>query len=227
MNHPSTILLSPQEARVLGVLVEKQYTVPDTYPLSLLAVAAGCNQKTSRDPVMELPESTVLEALESLRSRAMVIESSGGRVMRYAENLRRVLGVPGEAVALLATLMLRGPQTAAELRARCERLHRFSDVSAVEGYLEQLAARDVQPFVKRLPVQAGSREHRWVHLLCGDVAIDHLAQMPSHSGSESGVPDAGLSADVARLSEQLAALQAQVAQLSDEIRTLREGFAKI
>lgn len=164
--------LTPIEARVLAVLVEKQHTVPDTYPLSLNALVAGCCQKTSRDPVMDVGEGPVREALASLRARSLVIETSGGRVMRYEHNARRVLGVPAESVALLATLMLRGPQTAAELRANCERIHRFSDVSATEAYLEEMAARGPAPYVRRLERRPGSREHRWAHLLCGEPAAE-------------------------------------------------------
>ena len=127
--------LSVLEARVLGVLVEKERTVPDAYPLSLNALVAGCNQKTSRNPLMNAEEADVQAAVESLKALSLVIESSGGRVMRYAQNVKRVLQIPTESVALLAMLMLRGPQTAAELRANSERLCRFSDVSAVEGFL--------------------------------------------------------------------------------------------
>jgi uncharacterized protein YceH (UPF0502 family) len=168
MTESNPIEMSPVEARVLAVLVEKMHTVPDTYPLSINALLAGCNQKTSRDPVMEMSEADIHAALESLRRRSLVIESSGGRVMRYAENAKRGLGLPGETVALMATLMLRGAQTAAELRANCERLHRFSDVSAVEAYLDELAARQPQAFVVKLARQPGSRESRWMHLLCGE-----------------------------------------------------------
>src|SRR5436190_23338763 len=109
-------LLSRAETRVLGVLVEKQRTVPDTYPLTLNALVAGCNQKTSRDPILELAESDVQSILDTLRAASLVIESSGGRVMRYAHNMERVLDLPAPSVALLAVLMLRGPQTAGELR---------------------------------------------------------------------------------------------------------------
>ncbi|MBP6814849.1 MAG: YceH family protein, partial [Burkholderiaceae bacterium] len=118
--------LSALQARVVAVLFEKEHTVPDTYPLSLNALVAGCNQKTSRDPVMETSERDVQQALDELRQRSLVIESSGGRVMRYSHNLKRVLGVPSESVALLVTLMLRGPQTPGELRINCDRLQRFS-----------------------------------------------------------------------------------------------------
>lgn len=163
--------LSVLEARVLGVLVEKERTVPDAYPLSLNALSSGCNQKTSRNPVMTVADAQVLSAIDSLRGLSLVIESSGGRVMRYAQNVRRVLQVPAESVALLATLMLRGPQTAAELRANSERLCRFSDLSAVEGFLDELAGRSAGALVQELPRQAGSRENRWMHLLCGDAGL--------------------------------------------------------
>ena len=196
---------------MLGVLIEKQHTVPDTYPLSLNALVAGCNQKTSRDPVMEASEADVQAALEVLRARTLVIESSGGRVMRYSENARRVLGVPNESVALLATLMLRGPQTAAELRANCERLHRFSDVSAVEGYLDELAARAVQPYVRRLARQPGAREGRWAHLLCGEAGIDE---------AEAAAPRAGAIGSQAE-PDGIDALRARVERLEAEVAELR------
>ena len=133
--------LSLLETRVLGVLVEKQHTVPDTYPLTLNALVAGCNQKTSRDPILTASEAEMQATIDHLRSLSLIVESSGGRVMRYAHNVERVLALPSQAVALLATLMLRGPQTVAELRANTERLHRFADISAVEGFLHELAER--------------------------------------------------------------------------------------
>ena len=205
---PTPALLTPVEARVLAVLVEKRHTVPDTYPMSLNALLAGCNQKTSRDPVMDLGEAEVRGAIEALRTRTLVIETSGGRVMRYEENARRVLGVPSEAVALLATLMLRGAQTTAELRANCERIHRFSDLSATEGYLEELAARAPRPFVRRLARQPGSREPRWAHLLCGEPDEQESADavlVPAAAASRDARLDA-LTERVARLEAQVAAL---------------------
>ncbi len=120
--------LSLLETRVLGVLVEKQHTVPDTYPLTLLALTSGCNQKTSRDPILNASEAEVQAAIDHLKTLTLVVESSGGRVMRYAHNVGRVLAIPTQAVALLAALMLRGPQTVGELRISCDRLHRFADI---------------------------------------------------------------------------------------------------
>ena len=150
-------LLTPIEARILGVLVEKEKTVPDTYPLTLNSLVAGCNQKTSRDPVMNLHESELQAALEELRSRSLVLETYGasGRVLRYAHNFGKCYGVPAGSVALLAVLMLRGAQTVSELRANCERLYRFDDASSVEGYLEELATRAAGALVLRLPKQPG------------------------------------------------------------------------
>src|SRR5439155_467287 len=139
------------ETRVLGTLVEKQHTVPDSYPLTLNALVSGCNQKTSRLPVMEATETEVQASIDGLKSRNLVIETSGGRVARYAHNLERVLQVPSQAAALLTSLMLRGPQTAGELRISCERLHSFSDISAVQGFLEELAARAAGALVVELP----------------------------------------------------------------------------
>src|SRR5436853_7882668 len=159
--------LSLLETRVLGTLVEKQHTVPDTYPLTLNALVSGCNQKSSRLPVMEVAEAEVQVALDSLRSANLVIESSGGRVARYSHNLERVLQIPSQAGALLTVLMLRGPQTPGELRINSERLHRFADISSVEAFLRELAERADGALVTELPRQPGSRENRWMHLLSG------------------------------------------------------------
>src|SRR5438067_3157192 len=159
--------LSLLETRVLGTLVEKQHTVSDSYPLTLNALVAGCNQKTSRSPVIEATEAEVQAALDGLKSANLVIETSGGRVSRYAQNIERVLQIPSQSAALLTALMLRGPQTAGELRINCERLHSFADISAVEGFLDELASRSAGPLVVQLPRLPGSRESRWAHLLSG------------------------------------------------------------
>ncbi|WP_393938801.1 YceH family protein [Piscinibacter sakaiensis] len=158
------------EGRVLGVLVEKALTVPDTYPLSLNALLAGCNQKTARDPVLAASEAEVQEALDALKLLHLVHPVSGARVTRWEHNAGRALGLPSQSVALLATLLLRGPQTAAELRANAERLHRFADLSSVEAFLDELAERAPDkggPLVLRLPRAPGAREARWAQLLGG------------------------------------------------------------
>src|SRR5918993_1655338 len=147
---PSFPTLSLLETRVLGVLVEKQHTVPDTYPLTLNALLAGCIQKTSRDPILNAATSEVQGAVDNLKAMNLVIESSGGRVSRYSHNFERVLHVPRQAAAILAVLMLRGPQTAGELRINCERLHAFADISSVEAFLHELRDRPSGPLVMEL-----------------------------------------------------------------------------
>jgi uncharacterized protein len=134
-------VLSLLEARVLGVLVEKERTVPDSYPLTLNALVAGCNQKSSREPVLNATETDVRSAIGGLKSMVLVIERSSERVARYAHNVERMMNVPQQSAALLAVLMLRGPQTAGELRINTERLHRFADIPAVEALLNELAER--------------------------------------------------------------------------------------
>jgi uncharacterized protein YceH (UPF0502 family) len=205
------MLLTALQARIVGVLVEKQHTVPDTYPLSLNALVTGCNQKNARDPVMEATEGEVRAALDELRQRLLVIESSGARVTRYSHNLGRVLKVPAQAEALLATLMLRGAQTASELRIASERLHRFADTGSVEVFLEELAVRPADQggaLALKLPRRPGEREARWAHLLCG--------APPAGAASADPVPatqPAGLAAEVSALRAEVEALRAEVAAL--------------
>jgi uncharacterized protein len=200
---------SPLEARVLGVLAEKQYTTPDYYPLTLNALVAGCNQKTSRNPVMSVTESEMQMALDELRRRTLVIESFGasGRVMRYAHNVNKVLGLSQAHVALITALMLRGPQTPGELRVNCERMYAFPDISSLEAYLEELAERRDPPLVTRLARQPGSREHRYAHLLSG-VPVEAVAA--DAAASESDVTTG-----------ELAALKVNIAELRREVDDLR------
>ena len=208
--------LSLLEARVLGVLVEKQHTVPDTYPLTLNALTAGCNQKSSRDPVLNASDGETLAAIDRLKTVSLIVESSGGRVMRYAHNTERVLGIPSQAVALLATLMLRGMQTVGELRINSERLHRFADTSAVDGFLRELAARADQPLVEELPRAPGERENRWTHLLSGRSA-ESTAPLPATEG------DTG---SLITLSE-ISALKASVSELRSEVDALKKNVARL
>jgi uncharacterized protein len=218
--------LSLIEARVLGVLVEKQATVPDTYPLSLNALTAGCNQKTARDPMMTVSDAEALHALDTLRAASLVIESSGSRVSRYEHNLPRAWALPGASVALLAVLMLRGPQTAAELRANCERLHRFADISAVEGFLDELQAK-TPPYVRKLPRVTGAREARWVHLLCGEAALVASAapvEVPLRDDLQVAATElAAIRAEQVRLMNQMEELRATVARLNEALGQRKEG----
>ena len=205
--------LSLLETRVLGTLVEKQRTVPDTYPLSLNSLVAGCNQKTSRNPVLEAGEPEVLLAIENLKELGFVSEVSGSRVVRFAHNLEKVLGVPTQASALLAVLMLRGPQTAGELRLNCERLHKFADISAVEAFLEELADRSERALVVELPRLPGARENRWAHLLSEQPAID--------SGAGGRGTAASSAQEIDELRSRVATLEAEVAALREVVEQLR------
>jgi uncharacterized protein YceH (UPF0502 family) len=210
--------LSLLETRVLGVLIEKQHTVPDTYPLTLNALVAGCNQKTSRDPVLDASDADVQATLDRLQSLSLVVESSGGRVMRYAQNFGRVLGIPAQAVALLAVIMLRGPQTVGELRIHTERLHRFADVSSVVAFLHELAARPDGALVTELPRQPGARETRWAHLLSGPVATAGESAASTTTTAEGTDPAAF---------GELAALKTHVTQLQDEVAALRATLDRL
>lgn len=208
--------LSPLEARVLAVLIEKQATVPDTYPLSLNALVAGCNQKTARQPVIEATEAEVLTAVDGLKSLSLLFEGSGSRVVKFEQNMARAMQLPGQAVALLAVLMLRGTQTAAELRLNCERLHRFADISSVEGFLDELAGKS-PPLVLKLARAPGEREARWGHLLCGEVAQPASRAAAGGDGSVSAGEIAALKAEQTRLADELAELKALVQRIAGEL----------
>lgn len=215
----TAVTLQPAQARVLAVLFEKQYTVPDSYPLSLNALAAGCNQKTAREPVMQLSETEVLEAVEGLKALSLVHEVSGSRVTRFDHNMPRGLAVPTQGAALLTMLMLRGPQTSAELRLHTERLHRFADISSVEGFLEELAERD-PPRAVKLPRAPGARESRWAHLLCGEPPAVAAESSPATSAASPsvGADDlAELRANQDRLSEEVASLRQLVLRMAAEL----------
>jgi uncharacterized protein len=220
MSLPALTLL---ETRVLGVLVEKQKTVPDTYPLTLNALVAGCTQKTSRDPVLDATEADVQAAVDHLRQLLLVVESSGGRVMRYAQNVARVLAVPTESVALLATLMLRGPQTPGEIRINCDRLHRFADISSVEAYLRELAERPAGALVVEMPRLPGSREARWAHLLSGLPVTREAGSASEVAATDAiGISEvAALRKDVEGLGREVAELKASLARIIEELGITR------
>lgn len=203
------------ETRVLGVLMEKEHTVPDSYPLTLNALVAGCNQKTSRDPIIEATDSEVAARVANLKAMSFVTESSGGRAPRYSHNFERVLQVPRQARALLAVLMLRGAQTAGELRLNCERLYAFSDISSVEAFLQELAQRPAGALVAELPRQPGARENRWMHLLSGVPTAPEPDAIEAMPRSVASAPTAiqALEKKVAHLEIEVGELKALVAEM--------------
>ena len=216
---PALRTLLPAEARVLATLMEKARTVPDSYPMSLNALALGCNQKTTRDVVMNLSDAEVLAALDSLKDLGLVRESTGGRVLRYEHNFQRGVGVPEQSAVLLGLLMLRGPQTAAELRANAERWYRFADTSSVEAFLDELQERADDkggPLTVCLPRAPGSRESRWAHLLCGPV--DQASLLAGVHGGVSGVAAGGAAASA--LHDRVDALEQELARLRETVAAM-------
>jgi uncharacterized protein YceH (UPF0502 family) len=213
--------LTAVEARVLGTLMEKARTVPDSYPLTLNSLVAGCNQKTSREPLMAVSEAQAQEALDALKLQNLVFESSGSRVTRWEHNFQRAVGVPEQSAVLLGLLMLRGPQTAGELRINSERWYRFADISSVEAFLEELQHRPEEkggPLVVRLGRAPGMREQRWAHLLCGPVSAgDDEAQ-----ASSAQVPPQ-LQSRVAALENEVALLRATVGDICRELGLSQPG----
>ena len=198
--------LDAAEIRVLGVLIEKSFITPDAYPLSINAITTGANQLTAREPVMSLSEPEVQAAVDSLIARRLVSkrDQQSARVAKYEHLIRLRHSLPPAEQAVLAILLLRGAQTAGELRQRCERLHRFEDVAAVEAVLEHLAEK-YPPLAAALPRAPGTKETRHVHLLGGDAAVQEMAE------AQAGIAAAGGG-------------RGRIAELEDELRRLREEF---
>ena len=224
--------LTPEELRVVACLVEKQFTTPDSYPLTENAVVAACNQLSNRNPVVAYDTNTVRVTLTALRQRgfARVIHTPGARVPKHRQILDDALGLGRGDVSLLAVLALRGPQTVGELRTRTERMHDFTSLSEVEEVLEALAARD-EPLVARLERQPGQKEARYAQLLSGPVdtaaayAPGPSAAEPSPTGDRPelwAAPAPARPDRVAALEERVAALEADLAILQAEHRELRE-----
>ena len=192
--------LTPIEVRILGSLMEKARTVPDTYPLTLNSLLAACNQKTSRDPLMEISSEEALAALAELSKLALVFEAPASRVTRYAHNVQRALALDEPAAVLLGLLMLRGPQTPAELRLNAERWYKFADAASAEAVLQALQQRGADggaAYVTLLPRAPGAREARWAHLLCGEPDMA-AHEAPARAGSADS-----LQARVAQLELQV------------------------
>ena len=203
------IELTPDECRVLGVLIEKELTTPDQYPLSINALLNGANQKNNRDPVTSIAENDAFDAVESLRARSLVVrvETPGQRVNRYRHNAKDVLRLRTGAIAILAELLLRGPQTLGELRGRASRMAPMDSLDAAKDFLRELMEHADQPLAKMIPPSPGSRAERYVQLLCPDL---HPLDAPA-TGSFAGFTETAPAA--ASLSQRVTALEAEVASL--------------
>jgi len=213
--------LIPIEARVLATLMEKARTVPDSYPLTLNSLVAGCNQKTSREPLMNVTEVQAQEALDALKLLSLAFESSGSRVARWEHNFQRAMGVPEQSAVLLGLLILRGPQTAGELRINCERWYRFADISSVEAFLEELQDRAEEKggsLVVKLPRAPGMREQRWAHLLCGPVEVGPEAMQAIAGGAQFN-----LEARIEALEHEVAGLRSAVQNLCEQLGMSQPG----
>lgn len=214
-----TLVLNSVEARVLGSLIEKQVTTPDYYPLTQNALVAACNQKNNRDPVMTLGGKDVLGAIDTLRDKrlAWLVDAAGSHVSKYSHNLQSVLAISPQQMALLCELMLRGPQTAAELRLHCERLCQFTDLQEAEAALAALASWPDGALVVKLPREPGCRERRFAHLLCGEI------KAPAEPAAPFVTPPA-VSAPAGE--ERITALENEVLVLKKELAELRQMLAE-
>ena len=215
------ILLTEVETRVLGSLVEKELTTPEYYPLSLNALVNACNQKSNRDPVMNLDEGAVREALRALDKKGLAgaADNMVSRVTKYEHRLQEAYNFTRHEIAILSELLLRGPQTPGELRSRADRMHKFDDLGIVQSTLQRLMKRE-PPLVKVLPRQPGTKEARYAHLLSGDVEV-----LPPDSAVGVAVTNSANSGDrIARLENQVENLQSEIADLKQQFAAFRKQF---
>jgi uncharacterized protein YceH (UPF0502 family) len=215
------ILLNEMEARVLGALLEKEITTPDYYPLSLNSLVNACNQKSNRDPVMNVEEDSVRDALRTLQDNSLArsVSAADSRVTKYEHRLQEAFNFDRREAALFCELLLRGPQTTGELRTRAERMHPFDDLSEAQSALQRLMSRE-PPLVKVLARQPGTKESRYMHLLSGDVK-----RVSSTDGREVPAALEGEKMDgFSRLSAELAELRRDVADLKQQFAAFRKQF---
>jgi uncharacterized protein len=215
------IVLNEVEARVLGALLEKEITTPDYYPLSLNALVNACNQKSNRDPVMNLEEDSVRDALRTLQDNSLArsVSAADSRVTKYEHRLQEAFNFDRREAALFCELLLRGPQTPGELRTRAERMHRFDDLSEAQSALQRLMNRE-PALVKVLARQPGTKESRYMHLLSGE-------PQPGSSATVLEVPAASEREKIdgfARLSSEVAELRRDVADLKQQFGAFRKQF---
>lgn len=206
--------LDAAEIRVLGVLLEKEQTTPEACPLTVNAILAGCNQKTNREPVLELTESQVIDALERLRQDVLVWRSEGARSEKWQQSVVRRWGLDRAGKALMTLLLLRGPQTPGELRTRSDRLHPFATLQEVEEALQRMAGID-EPLVAEQPRRPGQKEVRWTHLVGEIVEPEAVTAPPEPSGVATRPSGPSLSERVARLEETVERLEAELAELRE------------
>jgi uncharacterized protein YceH (UPF0502 family) len=217
------VLLNDIETRVLGSLIEKDVTTPDYYPLSLNALVNACNQKNNRDPVMNLEEDTVRQALATLQEKRLAGPASGAdsRVTKYEHRAQEAFNFTRGETAILCVLLLRGPQTPGELRGRTERMHRFEDLTEVQSTLQRLMQRD-PPLARVLPRQPGTKEARYKHLLAGDVEeFADVARAPTPAFVASNSADADR---INHLENEVSYLRKEVADLKQQLATFRKQF---
>ncbi|MGD2063631.1 MAG: YceH family protein [Nitrospirota bacterium] len=213
------IQLNPIEARVLGALIEKAVTTPEYYPLTLNGLTAACNQKSNRDPVMALEEKEVVRALDRLRDKGLAVQKTlaDARVPKYGHTIEHVIELSPAELAALCVLLLRGPQTPGEVRGRTGRLHEFHGLAEVEATLDGLASRLEGPLVIKMPRQPGRREHRYAHLLCGEVELDEApVTLPPEPATRAVRAD----------DERIATLEQEVATLREAVAELQRRFAE-
>ena len=213
--------LTESEVRVLGSLIEKDITTPEYYPLSLNALVNACNQKTNREPVMQLDEDAVRDALDGLEQQRMAGPARGAdsRVTKYEQRLQEVFNFTRPEIAVLCVLLLRGPQTPGELRGRADRMHHFETLEDVQSALQKLMQRE-PPLAKVLPRQPGTKESRYAHLLSGDV-VEAEAPVRAGAAVERNPADAER---VARLEEEVAELRREVSEVKDQLERFRKQF---
>jgi uncharacterized protein len=215
------ILLNDVETRVLGSLVEKELTTPEYYPLSLNALVNASNQKSNRDPIMNLNEEGLREALRTLDKKGLAgaADNMVGRVTKYEHRLQEAYNFTRHEIAILSELLLRGPQTPGELRSRADRMHKFDDLGIVQSTLQRLMKRE-PPLVKVLPRQPGTKEARYAHLLSGDVEV---SPPDSVVGVEVTSSASGIER-IARLEDQVEKLQSEIVDLNQQFAAFRKQF---
>lgn len=214
--HRRALDLEDREVRVLGCLIEKQLSTPDYYPMTINALRTACNQKTNRDPVVDYSETDVVEALDGLQRKRLVgsASSSYGRAAKYRHALAEVMGLQRPQLAIVASVLLRGPQTSGEIRARTNRMHEFDSLDAVDAALEELQKRD-PPLVTLIPRRPGQKEDRYAHLFSGEPDASAASSPPSGGGDDGRIE---------ALEEEIESLKEVVRELTERFERFRSQF---